>query len=149
MPSCRNAGHGRRRTSHGGTRQSGGGRLCLGSTLDFGSGNPASKGAEATIGIRAPGGLASSKQIVWSVGAPVVSDASLVQFTTTAIRITGDVDGDGSVTCSDMQVVKASFGKSATQQGFDPRADVNGDRLVNVLDLSIVSRGLPAGSKCP
>ncbi|MFN7916579.1 MAG: dockerin type I domain-containing protein [Vicinamibacterales bacterium] len=117
--------------------------------VDFGSGNPASKGAEATIGIRAPGGLASSKQIVWSVGAPVVSDASLVQFTTTAIRITGDVDGDGSVTCSDMQVVKASFGKSATQQGFDPRADVNGDRLVNVLDLSIVSRGLPAGSKCP
>lgn len=117
--------------------------------VDFGSGNPASKGAQATIGIRAQGGLASSKQIVWSVTAPVVADASLVQFTTTAIKTTGDVDGDGSVTCSDMQIIKASFGKSSSQPGFDARADVNGDRIVNVLDLSIVSRGLPAGSKCP
>jgi hypothetical protein len=34
------------------------------------------------------------------------------------------------------------------QSGFDPRADVNGDGIVNILDLSFVARQLPAGTVC-
>jgi hypothetical protein len=61
----------------------------------------------------------------------------------------GDLNGDGSVGCDDLAIVKASFGKKVGQPGFDPRADVNGDGVVNVLDLSIVARQLPAGTTCP
>lgn len=73
--------------------------------------------------------------------------------TTTAAKLTvnplpGDVNGDGVVSCADMAVVKASFGKKSGQAGFDPRADVNGDGIVNVLDLSTVARQLPAGTVC-
>jgi hypothetical protein len=60
----------------------------------------------------------------------------------------GDLNGDGSVGCDDLAIVKASFGKMAGQPGFDPRADVNKDGVVNVLDLSIVARQLPAGTIC-
>ena len=34
------------------------------------------------------------------------------------------------------------------RSGFDPRADVNGDGIVNILDLSAVARQLPAGKTC-
>ena len=73
--------------------------------------------------------------------------------TTTAAKLTvnplpGDVNGDGVVSCADMAVVKASFGKKSGQAGSDPRADVNGDGIVNVLDLSTVARQLPAGTVC-
>jgi len=52
------------------------------------------------------------------------------------------------VNCADIAIVKASFGKKVGQSGFDPRADVNGDRVVNVLDLSTVARRLRAGTAC-
>jgi hypothetical protein len=60
----------------------------------------------------------------------------------------GDRNGDG-VNCADLDIVKASFGKSVVRSGFDPRADVNGDGVVNVLDLSAVARQIPAGTTCP
>jgi hypothetical protein len=52
------------------------------------------------------------------------------------------------VNCADIAIVKASFGKKTGQPGFDPRADVNGDGIVNVSDLATVSRQLPAGTTC-
>jgi hypothetical protein len=61
----------------------------------------------------------------------------------------GDLNSDGSVGCDDLAIVKASFGKTKGQAGFDPRADVNGDGIVNVIDLSTVARQVPAGTKCP
>lgn len=64
-------------------------------------------------------------------------------------KLLGDLNEDGSVGCDDLAIVKASFGKRVGQPGFDPRADVNGDGVVNVLDLSIVARQLPAGTTCP
>ncbi len=62
--------------------------------------------------------------------------------------LVGDLDANGSVGCDDLTIVKAAFGKKAGQPGFDPRADVNGDGIINVLDLSIVARLLPAGTTC-
>jgi hypothetical protein len=71
--------------------------------------------------------------------------------TTVAINVKsvpGDLNADGLVDCADLNIVKASFGKRAGQAGFDPRADVNGDGVVNVLDLSAVAKFIPAGTVC-
>jgi hypothetical protein len=59
-----------------------------------------------------------------------------------------DLNGDVVVDCKDFAIIRASFGKKTGQSGFDPRADVNGDGIVNILDLSAVARQIPAGTKC-
>jgi hypothetical protein len=60
----------------------------------------------------------------------------------------GDLNGDGAVTCVDLAIVKDSFGKRTGQAKFDVRADVNKDGIVDIRDLSFVSRLLPTGTKC-
>ncbi len=62
--------------------------------------------------------------------------------------LVGDLNADGKVDCLDFAVVKAAFGKQSGQPGFDLRADVNGDGVVNVEDLSIVTQQLPVGTSC-
>ena len=63
-------------------------------------------------------------------------------------EVIGDVNGDGSVTCADVAVVRASLGKRTGQVGFDPRADLNRDGVVDIRDVAFVSRLLPAGTLC-
>ena len=62
--------------------------------------------------------------------------------------IPGDVNGDGVVDCLDMTIEQASFGLRLGQPGFDARADTNHDNVVNIIDLSYVSRHLPKGVVC-
>ena len=62
--------------------------------------------------------------------------------------VLGDVNGDGNVNCVDVSLVKSSFGKRTGQVGFNSAADLNNDNTVNILDLFIVSRQLPAGTVC-
>jgi len=50
----------------------------------------------------------------------------------------GDVNGDGKVDSSDLQIVKAAMGTIAGQPGYDPRADVIRDGVVDSADLAIV-----------
>ncbi len=59
-----------------------------------------------------------------------------------------DVNGDGVISCTDMSIVKAAFGKKIGQAGYDPRADVNGDGVVNVIDLAFVAQLLAKGTVC-
>ncbi len=61
----------------------------------------------------------------------------------------GDTNTDGKITCEDLYIVKASFGKREGQNGFNFRADINSDGIVNIRDLAFVSRKLPAGTSCP
>lgn len=65
-----------------------------------------------------------------------------------AVTIPGDLNNDGLVNCADIAIVKASFGKKTGQPGFDSRADVNKDGIVDIRDLTEVSRFLPVGTKC-
>jgi hypothetical protein len=117
--------------------------------VNLGAVNPTSNGGRATIGIRNAGALTNQQQIEWSYNAPVLANASVLQFAAAAAKIVADVNGDGVVSCGDVAIVKASFGKRAGQAGFDARADVNNDRVVNVMDLTVVTRSLPAGTSCP
>ena len=81
----------------------------------------------------------------------IVDKDGLAGSATVPVMITSiyDLNSDGKVDCADLAIIKASFGKKTGQVGFDPRADVNGDGIVNVLDLSVVARQVPAGTRCP
>ncbi len=65
------------------------------------------------------------------------------------LPIAGDLDVDADVDCDDLGVVKASIGKRRVQPGFDIRADVNDDGVVDVRDLAFVARKMTAGTRCP
>ena len=62
--------------------------------------------------------------------------------------VPGDANGDSVVDCADLLLVSGAFGKTAGQAGFDPRADVVRDGVINIRDLSLVSRQLRAGTVC-
>jgi hypothetical protein len=66
-----------------------------------------------------------------------------------AFAVVGDVNRDGKVDCADLALLKGSFGKKCGQAGFDPRADLNGDCVVDIRDLAAVARQVPAGTRCP
>jgi hypothetical protein len=59
-----------------------------------------------------------------------------------------DVNRDGKVDCADVAVVRSAMGTRAGGTGFDPRADINLDRLVDERDLHFVTARLPAGLRC-
>jgi uncharacterized protein (TIGR03437 family) len=50
-------------------------------TASLGAGNPASGGGQATIGIRAAGGLGNGKQLQWSFNSAVLADSAVLAFT--------------------------------------------------------------------
>ena len=52
-------------------------------------------------------------------------------------------------TCTELGTVRGAFGGLSGQPGFDPRADVNNDGIVDVRDLAFVARRLPVGVNCP
>lgn len=72
--------------------------------------------------------------------------SSVVAFLPSSVP--GDANGDAKVDCSDLLIVRASFNLRRGQPGYDPRADRNSDGVVNVIDLSLVSRYIPTNLKC-
>jgi hypothetical protein len=59
-----------------------------------------------------------------------------------------DRNNDQKVDCLDIAIIRSAFGKREGQAGFDARADVNMDGLIDVRDLAFVSQQLPAGTQC-
>jgi CSLREA domain-containing protein len=59
-----------------------------------------------------------------------------------------DVNRDGEINCTDLNLVKTAFGKHEGDMGFSAAADTNGDHVIDVRDLSFVAKQSPAGS-CP
>src|SRR5262249_48763716 len=53
-----------------------------------------------------------------------------------------DINDDGVVDAADVRILQKSFGKRCGDAGFNPAADTNGDCLVNLLDMTFISRNL-------
>jgi len=51
-----------------------------------------------------------------------------------------DFNGDGRIDSSDLTMAAGAFGKLAEDPGWDPAYDMNGDGVINLLDLSRVSK---------
>ena len=77
----------------------------------------------------------------------VATFSTLVAYVSTG-SVLGDVNGDGKVNCTDVSIVKSSFGTHIGQPGYNIAADLNNDGTVNILDLFIVSPQLPVGTVC-
>ena len=100
-------------------------------TVALGPGNPASLGAQATIGIRDASGQTSERQIQWSFNAPVMTDGSALMYiastspaiaapTTSSITgssatLGGTISSDGGSAITDRGIVI-----SATSANADP-----------------------------
>jgi hypothetical protein len=78
-------------------------------------------------------------------GGKTIADAT----TQVSAQIAVDVNGDGRVDCADLSIVKAAIGSKVGQPGFDARADVNSDSVVDVRDLAAVTQKLVPGTVCP
>ena len=92
-------------------------------------------------------GSAADFSGIASLSTPVTTFSTFVGLAPAAIL--GDVNGDGTVDCTDLGLLKDSFGKRSGQLGFNPQADFNDDGIVDLNDLVLVSRQLPAGASCP
>jgi subtilisin family serine protease len=57
-----------------------------------------------------------------------------------ATLVNGDADGDNRITTTDFAIVNRAFGKAVGQAGYEARADLNGDGVVNAADVEIVQR---------
>ncbi len=60
-----------------------------------------------------------------------------------------DLNNDASVTCADVAIVKSVMGKKVGDAGFNVLADLNADNIINIRDLTMITRQLPAGTSCP
>jgi hypothetical protein len=107
-------------------------------------------GAGATVelsGLSLPGlanGDFSSGTSGWNINGPTA--VSIIPVARNPLP--GDLNGDGLVNCADLLIVRASFGKHTGQPGFDSRADLNADGVVDIRDLAAEARLLPAGTAC-
>jgi hypothetical protein len=77
------------------------------------------------------------------VGAPVTQTLTLH-----IAAVLGDVNGDGVVNCTDLDLVKASLNKYRGEVGYNAAADINNDGVVNVEDLALVARHIPSRTVC-
>ncbi len=63
--------------------------------------------------------------------------------------VSGDVTGNGWIECDDLAADASAVGTRSGEPGWSAADDVNGDGVVDVRDLALVSQGLPEGTACP
>ena len=80
---------------------------------------------------------------IWRVTGALNADIGL------DLRKPGDVNADGVVTCADLAAVRAAFGARLGDARYAPEADLDNNGLIDVRDLAVVSRAVPAGTVCP
>lgn len=69
-----------------------------------------------------------------------LSPGATATRTATYSTKSGDLNGDGLVDNSDLNIIRAAYGRKRKQPGFDSVADTNRDGVVDDLDLSYVVR---------
>ena len=68
---------------------------------------------------------------------------------TPAVFLPGDLNGDGTVGCSDLAIAAASYGAAKGQAGFNAWADLDNEGAINILDLEFIVQHFPPGLTCP
>ena len=67
---------------------------------------------------------------------------ALTGATTTSVEMglmrVGDANNDNVVNATDFTILKATFGKSIGDPGYDDRADFTGERVVNASDFALL-----------
>ena len=105
-----------------------------------------------TIALQALSAVTNGAQVRIHYGDSAVHFRSVLQTrllaAVTDSTLLGDVNGDGTVNCSDVALVKTSFGKRAGLPGYIRLADVNDDGIVDVNDLRIVTAQLAPRTEC-
>lgn len=65
-----------------------------------------------------------------------------------AAVVRGDVNADGLINCADLTAAKSSVGRTSAMPGFVPTADLDENGIVDVRDIAMISRMIPAGTVC-
>jgi hypothetical protein len=71
-----------------------------------------------------------------------------VSNTSFSIRFTGDVDGNGVISCADITLITRYLGLTAGHPSFIAAFDFNNDGIINTIDLGYVQKRLPRGTVC-
>jgi len=71
-----------------------------------------------------------------------------VSNTSFSIRFTGDVDGNGVISCADITLITRYLGLTAGHPSFIAAYDFNNDGIINTIDLGYVQKRLPRGTVC-
>jgi len=56
------------------------------------------------------------------------------------VKLEGDINGDGEVDSNDLTLLTAAYGSNPSKPNWNPKADLNRDNLVNVLDLFMLGK---------
>lgn len=75
----------------------------------------------------------------------VFFDISNADFT---IRFTGDVDGNGVISCADLTLLTRFLGIRIGEPNYNPAYDFNSDGIIDAIDLGYVQKRLPRGTVC-
>lgn len=75
----------------------------------------------------------------------VFFDVSNANFT---IRFTGDVDGNGVISCADITLITRYLGIRVGEPQYIAAYDFNSDGIIDSLDLGYVQKRLPRGTVC-
>lgn len=59
-----------------------------------------------------------------------------------AVNLSEDIDGNGIVNQADLDIVAAKYNSFKGQAGYDPRCDLNGDGIIDIYDLTLVSKNI-------
>jgi hypothetical protein len=93
--------------------------------LEVDSGDPLSRGGQATVGIRDTGGHLNGMNLVWSHNAPVISNGQAIRFSTSfddvppAVEVTSPADG-AVLAATEVEVAVSIADESATTVSSSP-----------------------------
>ncbi len=65
-----------------------------------------------------------------------------------SIKLLGDADGNGFVTCADLALVRSKLGLAAGQPGYVAQVDVNGDGVIDIRDITFITKRLVSSTRC-
>jgi hypothetical protein len=81
-------------------------------------------------------------------GSVALTGTSITQANLGLMRA-GDANNDNLVNVLDFNILKATFGKSSTDAGYDDRADFTGERVINIQDYNLIKLNFGTGGAPP